>query len=57
MTMQCQLIDGNEAKNSVAGGYVKSGNKLFITDNLEIFPSSKSLVLLKRLKGRIYEFS
>jgi hypothetical protein len=51
MTMPCQLIDDHEtAKNSAPDGYVKNGNKFFVTDNLEIFPSSKSLILLKRLK-------
>ena len=54
--MQCQLIDGNEAKNSIVGGYVKSGNKFFITNNLEIFPNSKSLILLKGLKVEYMSF-
>lgn len=31
-------------------GYVKSSSKYFVTDNLEVFPSSNSLALLKKLK-------
>lgn len=31
-------------------GYVKSSRKYFVTDNLEVFPSSDSLALLKKLK-------
>jgi hypothetical protein len=51
MTTQCALIDGNDtAKSFTPNGYVKTGNKFFITDNLEILPSSKSLVLLQKLK-------
>ena len=30
-------------------GYVKGNSKYFVTDNLEIFPSSKSLALLQKL--------
>jgi len=36
--------------NSDTNGYVKSSSKYFVTDNLEIFPSSNSLALLKKLK-------
>lgn len=51
MTTQCALIESNDtAPSSAPNGYVKTGNKFFITDNLEIFPSSKSLVLLQKLK-------
>lgn len=30
-------------------GFVKSNSKYFVTDNLEIYPSSKSLALLQKL--------
>lgn len=45
------MVDGNEpAKSPAPDCYVKNDNKFFITADLEIFPSSKSLVLLKDLK-------
>lgn len=51
MTTQCALINGNDVgKSSSPNGFVHPGNKFFITDNLEIFPSSKSMVLLQKLK-------
>jgi len=36
--------------NGDSNGYVKSSRKYFVTDNLEVFPSSNSLALLKQLK-------
>lgn len=49
MTTQCKLIDGDDSQQSSSDGYVKDGSKFFVTDNLEIFPSSNSLALLKKL--------
>lgn len=52
MTMQCKMIDSpSEVTLNIVkhDGYVKSNSKYFVTDNLEIFPSSKSLALLQRL--------
>jgi hypothetical protein len=54
MTTQCKMMDGFETPTEVHNvdrhGYVKSSSKYFVTDNLEVFPSSNSLALLKKLK-------
>lgn len=47
-------MDGCETPTAVPNvdrnGYVKGSSKYFVTDNLEVFPSSNSLALLKKLK-------
>ena len=47
-------MDGRDTPTGVPNvdrqGYVKSSSKYFVTDNLEVFPSSNSLALLKKLK-------
>ncbi|KAG0592388.1 hypothetical protein M758_1G242400 [Ceratodon purpureus] len=54
MTTQCKMMDGCETPTEIPNvdrhGYVKSSSKYFVTDNLEVFPSSNSLALLKKLK-------
>ncbi|KAG0619678.1 hypothetical protein M758_4G156600 [Ceratodon purpureus] len=52
MTTQCKMMDcGAEVTLNFVkhDGFVKSNSKYFVTDNLEIYPSSKSLALLQKL--------
>jgi len=44
------MMDGNDMVSiDKHHDYVKSSSKYFVTDSLEIFPSSQSLVLLQKL--------
>jgi hypothetical protein len=52
MTTQCKMMDSaNDVTLNIVrhDGYVKSNSKYFVTDNLEIYPGSKSLALLQKL--------
>jgi hypothetical protein len=45
------MMDGNDDTSNIDTdhGHVKSSSKYFVTDSLEIFPCSQSLILLQKL--------
>lgn len=58
MTTQCKMMEDDRetppinmnTSDSSNQGHAKCSRKYFVTDNLEVFPSSDSLALLKKLK-------
>ncbi|KAG0610987.1 hypothetical protein M758_7G106500 [Ceratodon purpureus] len=54
VSTQCKTMDGCETQTELPNvdrhGYVKNSCKYLVTENLEVYPSSNSLALLKKLK-------